>query len=75
MHGIETIIKNNQTAARIIASQAEKNARIERAAWKVINSQFREEQQKAIHELRMELTAPVAVSVPRPLGEILQPGE
>jgi hypothetical protein len=76
MHSIETILKNNQQAGRIIASQAEKAQRIEAAAWAVINSKLVDEQQKAIYELRSVLTAPVAdVRGPRPLEEILGPGE
>lgn len=75
MHSIETILKNNQQAGRIIASQAEKTKRIEAAAWAVINSKLVDEQQKAIYELRSVLTAQVAPSGPRPLGEILGEGE
>lgn len=86
MHSIETIIVNNQQAGRTIAKQADRAQRVEEAAWKVINSKLLDEQQKAIFELREALVAvDVAKAVafansiggvqPRPLSEILNPGE
>ena len=88
MHGIETIIKNNQTAGRIIAAQADRTAALEKAAWAVIKAPFRAEQALAIQQMRDILSTPVKVPVndlgpkstnsgrtPRPLGEILGPNE
>lgn len=75
MHSIETIIANNQKAGAIIASQADRAKRVEDAAWRVINSKLLDEQQKAIYELKAALETKVTPPGPRPLGEILSPGE
>ena len=57
MHGIETIIHNNQQAGKLIAKQADRAKLVEEAAWRVINSKLLDEQQKAIFDLRRTLEA------------------
>jgi hypothetical protein len=61
MHGIETIIKNNQDAGRIIAKQQDRLTQIVAQSWRVCNSKLTNEQQKEIAELRRLLDEPTRV--------------
>jgi hypothetical protein len=61
MHGIETIIKNNQDAGRIIASQQERLEAIIACARRVCDSKLTSEQQREIFNLRRLLDEPAKV--------------
>lgn len=61
MHGIETIITNNQKAGRIIAAQEDRLQKIIACARRVCDSKLTDEQQKEIFELRRLLDEPTKV--------------